>query len=250
VNFITCHDGFTLYDLVSYNGKHNLANAEDNRDGSNDNASWNCGAEGETAEAAVFELRRRQAKNFLAILMLSRGVPMLLAGDEVLRTQRGNNNAWCQDNELSWLDWRLVHTNREMLRFTRDLIALRKRHACLTANRFFDGKPARDGEPEVAWHGARLGAPGWHDAHARFLSFTLAGDAPSDESLHVMLNMWDQTVDAAVPSISSRRWHVALVTSRPPPRDIPAPERQEPHSSPLYPVSGRSVVVLEARSTR
>ena len=170
INFITCHDGFTLHDLVSYNAKHNEANGEDNRDGTNDNASWNCGVEGETTDAAVLALRLRQAKNLMAILMLSRGVPMLLAGDEVLRSQRGNNNAYCQDNALSWFDWRLVEANRDMLRFTRELIALRRRHACLTANRFFDGKPVRGrGIPDIAWHGARLNEPAWHDGQGRFL---------------------------------------------------------------------------------
>ncbi|MBV8097620.1 MAG: glycogen-debranching protein, partial [Verrucomicrobia bacterium] len=124
INFITCHDGFTLRDLVSYNDKHNEANGEDNRDGTNDNFSWNCGVEGETDDPGVIRLRRRQAKNFIAILMISRGVPMLLAGDEVLRTQRGNNNAWCQNNELSWFDWRLVAREREMLEFVRGMIAL------------------------------------------------------------------------------------------------------------------------------
>jgi glycogen operon protein len=167
INFVTCHDGFTLYDLVSYDRKHNEANGEDNRDGSNDNLSWNCGAEGETADAAVNALRERQAKNFLAILMLSRGVPMLLAGDEVLRTQRGNNNAYSQDNALSWFDWRAVDARRAMLRFTRELIALRCRHPSLTANRFFSGAAVPDrGLPDVSWHGARLGEPGWHDARA------------------------------------------------------------------------------------
>ena len=115
VNFITCHDGFTLHDLVSYNGKHNEANGEENRDGNDDNLSFNCGVEGETTDAAVTALRDRQAKNYVALLMLSRGVPMLLAGDEVLRTQRGNNNAYSQDNEISWFDWRLVETCRGML---------------------------------------------------------------------------------------------------------------------------------------
>ena len=136
VNFVTCHDGFTLYDLVSYNDKHNEANGEDNRDGSNDNLSWNCGVEGDTDDRAVLALRRRQAKNFMAILFLSQGVPMILAGDEVLRSQRGNNNAYCQDNEISWFDWRLVETNRDMLRFTRELIALRKRHPSLRRKAF------------------------------------------------------------------------------------------------------------------
>ncbi|HET8696102.1 MAG TPA: alpha-amylase family glycosyl hydrolase, partial [Gammaproteobacteria bacterium] len=249
VNFVTCHDGFTLLDLVSYNAKHNEQNAEDGRDGSNDNASWNCGAEGETLHRGVLQLRRRQAKNLLAILMLSRGVPMLLAGDEVLRTQRGNNNAWCQDNELSWLDWELVRVNADMLRFTRELIALRKRHACLTANRFFDGRAGgEDGAPDIAWHGASLGAPGWSDPQARFLSFTLGAAAPSDEPLHVMLNMWHERVHADVPTISGRAWHLALDTAREPPLDVVPPQRQEPHRLPWYAVHGHSVVVLEARS--
>ena len=126
INFVTCHDGFTLYDLVSHNVKHNEANGEDNRDGNDDNMSWNCGAEGNTADPEINALRERQAKNFLAILMLSRGVPMLLAGDEVLRTQRGNNNAYSQNNAVSWFDWRAVDARREMLRFTRELIALRR----------------------------------------------------------------------------------------------------------------------------
>ena len=141
INFVTCHDGFTLYDLVSYNDKHNEANGEDNRDGTNDNLSWNCGVEGDTDDAAVLALRRRQAKNLMAILFLSQGVPMILAGDEVLRSQRGNNNAYSQDNELSWFDWRLIETNRDMLRFTRELIALRKRHPSLRRRSFLTGRP-------------------------------------------------------------------------------------------------------------
>ena len=132
INYVTCHDGFTLYDLVSYGSKHNDANGEDNRDGSDDNLSWNCGVEGESADPNINALRERQAKNHLAIVMLSRGVPLLLAGDEVLRSQRGNNNAYCQDNAVSWFDWRAVSARREMLRFTRQLIAFRRRHRSLT----------------------------------------------------------------------------------------------------------------------
>ena len=127
---------------MSYDVKHNEGNGEENRDGSNDNLSWNCGAEGDTTDPIVLGTRSRQARNFVALLMLSRGVPMLLAGDEVLRSQRGNNNAYCQDNALSWFDWRLVESNREMLRFTRELIALRQRHPSLTRNRFFTGGAA------------------------------------------------------------------------------------------------------------
>jgi glycogen operon protein len=248
VNFITCHDGFTLYDLVSYNGKHNHANGDDNRDGTDDHCSWNCGVEGETSDSAVLALRRRQARNHLAILMLSRGVPMLLAGDEVLRTQGGNNNAYCQDNELSWFDWRLTETNRDILRFTRELIALRRRHACLTVNRFFEGKPVPGRAiPDIAWHGVRLAEPPWHDSQARMLRYTMAGIERDEEDLHVALNMSEQAFDLALPAIPGRRWHVALDTSCASPLDIRPAREQQPHVPPSYPSSPRSVVVLEAR---
>jgi glycogen operon protein len=147
VNFITCHDGFTLWDLVSYDKKHNEANGEDNRDGLDENFSWNCGTEGATGEPAILALRRRQARNLMATLMLSQGVPMILAGDEFLRSQRGNNNAWCQDNELSWVDWRLAEENADFLRFTKEMIGLRKRHPVLRRRRFFAGE-IRRGTPE------------------------------------------------------------------------------------------------------
>src|SRR5206468_3739854 len=150
VNFITCHDGFTLADQVSYNHKHNEANGEGNRDGQDENFSWNCGEEGPTDDPKILELRRRQAKNHMATLMLSQGVPMLLAGDEFLRTQKGNNNAWCQDNPVSWVDWRLAETNADFLRFVREMIALRKRHPALRRRGFFHGGAKR---PDVAWHG-------------------------------------------------------------------------------------------------
>ena len=146
INFITCHDGFTLWDLVSYNHKHNEANGEGNRDGSDANYSWNCGVEGDTTNPAILGLRRRQARNLLATLFLSQGVPMLLAGDEFLRTQRGNNNAYCQDNETSWVDWSLAVSNSDFLRFVREMIALRKRHPALRRCHFFTGS-------DIAWHG-------------------------------------------------------------------------------------------------
>ncbi len=146
VNFVTAHDGFTLNDLVSYNEKHNEANGEQGRDGENHNNSWNCGAEGETTDPAVLALRERQAKNMMTTLMISQGVPMLLAGDEFLRTQQGNNNAWCQDNEISWVNWALAEKNKDFLRFVRELIHLRKRHPALRRRRFFVGEFMR-GEP-------------------------------------------------------------------------------------------------------
>jgi isoamylase len=250
INFITCHDGFTLSDLVSYNAKHNQANGEENRDGSNDNLSWNCGAEGETGDAAILELRRRQAKNFAAILFLSQGVPMILAGDELLRSQRGNNNAYCQDNELSWFDWRLVDTNREMLRFVRELIALRKRHPSLRRQRFLTGRPAPGAtQPDVAWHGERLHEPPWHDGSAQLLAFTLAGARTGEAALHVILNMSDAARAAALPVLAGYHWRRALDTALASPHEITRPEQQTPAEGEHYVVQPRSVVVLEAGST-
>src|SRR4029450_10551696 len=140
VNFVTAHDGFTLRDLVSYNDKHNEANGEGNRDGESVNRSWNCGAEGETEEPGVLELRARQQRNFLATLLLSQGIPMLGHGDELGRTQRGNNNAYCQDNEVSWIDWELTEGQRELADFTRYVIGLRAAHPVLRRRRFFRGE--------------------------------------------------------------------------------------------------------------
>jgi glycogen operon protein len=249
VNFITCHDGFTLHDLVSYDGKHNEANGEDNRDGSNDNLSWNCGAEGETGDAAVLELRRRQAKNFMAILFLSQGVPMILAGDEVLRSQGGNNNAYCQDNELSWLDWRLTESNRDMLRFVRELIALRKRHPSLRRPRFLAGRPAPGATlPDVTWHGERLYEPPWHDGGARLLAFTLAGTNATEVPLHVILNMSETARSVAVPALAGFTWRRMLDTALAPPHDIARPEEQAATEGGHYVTQARSVVVLEARA--
>jgi glycogen operon protein len=248
INYVTCHDGFTLWDLVSHDGKHNAANGEENRDGSNDNWSWNCGVEGETSDPSLLALRRRQARNHLAILMLSRGVPMLLAGDEVLRTQGGNNNAYCQDNALSWLDWTLTETNRDMLRFVRELIALRRRHPSLTVNRFFTGAPTPGrGLPDIAWHGTRLDEPPWHEPPGRLLRFTIAGLDPAEEDLHAILNMTDQPVELALPDIPPRRWHLTLDTAATPPGDIIPRGQQLPLSGTSLKVGPRCVAVLEAR---
>jgi glycogen operon protein len=248
INFVTCHDGFTLHDLVSYNGKHNEVNGEENRDGSNDNLSWNCGVEGETDNPGVLALRRRQARNFMAILMLSRGVPMILAGDEVLRTQRGNNNAYCQDNALSWFDWTLPQREKEMLRFTRGMISLRKRHPSLMRNRFLSGAK-KDGArfADVSWHGADLDRPPWGDPEARILAFTLGAAVPFEEDLHVMLNMSEDFVNMKLPRLRDGKWFRAVDTWLASPQDILEPSEQPPAARARYRVAPRSVVVLEAR---
>jgi glycogen operon protein len=250
INFITCHDGFTLYDLVSYNGKHNEANGESNRDGSNDNLSWNCGAEGETSDPGVLALRRRQAKNFLGLLMLSLGVPMLLSGDELLRSQQGNNNVWCQDNELAWFDWTRVETEAGMLRCVKALIRLRKRHASLNRDSFLSGRPVPGRNlPDIAWHGARLDEPGWDDPNGRLLAYTLAGLEAAEPDLHVILNMSDIECEVELPAIPERTWHRAVDTFLPEPDDIVEPEAQQPYTRPVYQSGPRSIVVLEARPT-
>ena len=247
INFITCHDGFTLNDLVSYAEKHNDGNGEANRDGNNDNMSWNCGVEGETSDPDVLRLRHRQARNFMAILFLSQGVPMLLAGDEVLRTQRGNNNSWCQDNELSWFDWRLVETRADMLRFVREMIALRKRHPGLRRQRFLTGRPAPGAaQPDIAWHGERLHEPPWHAADAQLLAFTLAGQHAGEASLHVTFNMSDSERPVAIPVLAGHSWRVAVDTALDSPHDISRPGQQASVNGGSYLAKARSVVVLEA----
>jgi isoamylase len=248
INFISCHDGFTLNDLVSYNGKHNEANGEDNRDGCDNNFSWNCGAEGETDNAEILALRRRQAKNLISILLLSQGVPMFLSGDEVLHTQKGNNNVYCQDNELSWFDWSLVEKNRDMLRFVKELIALRRRHPNLNRREFLSGEQVTGrGVPDIAWHGYRLDEPLWFDFSAQYLAYTLAGQSDGEEDLHVILNMSERTVEASLPEIPGRLWHLALDTSRMSPDDIMPSNQQKALESSSYQISGRTVAVFEAR---
>ncbi len=180
VNFVTAHDGFTLRDLVSYHEKHNEANGEDNRDGTDNNRSWNCGVEGETDDADVLALRQRQAANLMVSLCMSNGVPMITAGDERGRTQRGNNNAYCQDNETSWVDWRpddawldLYHLTKTALRLRRDHPALRQRH-------WFEGRPTILGGPkDVAWihpDGHEMTPEEWHDTHLRVIGMFVSGD--------------------------------------------------------------------------
>ena len=217
INFVTVHDGFTLNDLVSYNDKHNEANGEGNRDGINENLSWNCGVEGPTDDPAVESLRQRQIKNAFTLLLLSRGVPMLLAGDEFRRTQRGNNNPYTQDNATTWFDWTLVETHKDMVRFVRGLIAFRKAHPALYRPAFYAGIIGDRGIPDVSWHGTTLNRPGFGDPEARALALTIAGIHQSSD-LHVMMNMFWEPLVFDVPA---GRWHVAVDTFAASPADAP-----------------------------
>jgi glycogen operon protein len=230
INFVTAHDGFTLHDLVSYSDKHNEANGESNRDGHNHNLSWNCGAEGPTDDPGILELRERQKRNFLAILLLSEGVPMLCAGDEIGRTQRGNNNAYCQDNEISWVDWRLDRRRRELLDFTRRLIELRRRHPVLRRRRFFYGRRIRGSEvKDLSWFrpdGREMTEEDWLNSHTRCFGLRLAGDAIDevdtqghpirDDTLLILLNAHHQRIPFVVPAHQRGvRWQTLLDTREP-----------------------------------
>jgi glycogen operon protein len=246
VNFVTAHDGFTLNDLVSYDQKHNEANGEENRDGVDDNLSWNCGVEGETGDSEIEALRERQIRNFAAILLLSQGVPMLVAGDEFRRTQRGNNNAYCQDNELSWVDWRLLERHRDLQRFFKLMIAFRKRHPTIHRSRFLGEERNARGLDDVAWHGERLFEPGWGDPERRHLALTLGG-VDGDDDLKILLNMdWRPHVFALLP-VAGRRWHRVVDTARPSPSDILVEGEEEPVGGESYEAQARSVVVLMSR---
>ncbi len=224
INFITAHDGFTLNDLVSYNEKHNEANGEGNRDGNDENLSWNCGVEGETRNPDIEALRVRQIKNFAAILLLSQGVPMFVAGDEIRRTQKGNNNAYCQDNEISWFDWTLAEKNRDTFRFFKQMMAFRKSHPNLQRNSFFKGQVNQRGLVDISWHGCRLNSPGWSDPDSRVLAFTLGGFADEDSSkdvdIHVAFNMEADDLDFDIPPLTDRKWYKVVDTAQPSPHDI------------------------------
>jgi glycogen operon protein len=230
VNFITCHDGFTLNDLVSYNGKHNDANGEDNRDGNNDNLSWNCGVEGPTDDAAVRRLRERQKRNFLATLLLSQGVPMLLAGDELGHSQRGNNNAYCQDSDISWINWELSQEDKELLDFVRELIQFRKQQPVLKRRKFFQGRSIRGAEiKDVTWFDPsekEMNDQGWNAGFVRCLGVLWAGDVIEDvdetgqriegETLLILLNAHHEPIPFQLPAHDHEaRWQLILDTARP-----------------------------------
>ena len=245
VNFVTCHDGFTLNDLVCFNGKHNEVNGENNRDGADSNLSWNCGIEGPTADPEVERLRNRQVKNFLTLTLLATGAPMLLMGDEVRRTQRGNNNAFCQDNEISWFNWRLVEKHADIHRFVRGLIALRMNRDLpverldMTLNELMHQQP-------VQWHGVRLNAPDWsHESHTlagtvRLLGYPLL--------LHFILNAYWEALEFELPALGEAQesWRRCVDTSLDPPDDICRWAVAQRLQGPTCLVQARSVVLLGA----
>ena len=257
INFVTCHDGFTLTDLVSYDVKHNEANGEGGKDGSNDNRSWNCGAEGPASDPAVNALRARQRRNFLATLFCSQGVPMLLAGDELGRTQNGNNNAYCQDSELSWVDWLSPETNADLLGFARMVSALRREHPVFRRRRFFRGRQAGDGHlADIAWltpSGREMGDQDWRAPDARAMAVFLNGDALTepgprgeqvrDDSFLIMLSAGAEPLEFAVPDQRfGECWAVVLDTAAGGAATPPAGADLRPGDH--VPLAGRSIVVL------
>ena len=242
VNFITCHDGFTLNDLVSYNHKHNEANGEESRDGANDNFSWNCGIEGITDDVEVKQLRSRQIKNFLTILFISQGTPMILMGDEVKRTQFGNNNAYCQDNELSWFDWSLIDKNQDLLRFVQKLIGFTQELSILNQEKFLQISDFGN-RPNLVWHGQKLNQPDWtEDSH--YLAFSLH-DSASKIHLHVIFNAnWD-SLNFELPLLKSNSYWCRIVdTALTAPEDFSEPREAVKIYNNIYLVTARSSVIL------
>jgi len=224
VNIVTVHDGFTLHDLVSYNSKHNEANGEENRDGSDDNRSWNCGAEGPTDDPAVLELRARQRRNFLATMLLAEGVPLLLGGDEFGRTQEGNNNAYCQDNELTWLDWTAAARQSDLIDFVARLCRLREQHPVFRRRQFFRGTPAHDTlRDDLDWYrpdGLVMTPEDWSAPFARAITMAMSGATGdytrADDPFLLMLNAWWQPLEFAIPeSLRELSWEIEIDTSEP-----------------------------------
>jgi glycogen operon protein len=243
INFVTAHDGFTLYDLVSYNERHNEANLENNADGTRSNLSWNCGVEGATQDPAVLALRRRQQRNLLATLLLSQGVPMLQAGDEFGRTQGGNNNAYCQDNEISWVDWRLCDANQDLFQFVRLLLRLRRTHAELRRETFLKGTISPSGFKDVSWlHmlGREFTQNDWQNAELRTLGISLANRSSTAHRLLFLVNAAEQAVEFMVPAAcAAAPWVCRFDTAR------EHDEIRTLNFSALYPLVASSAALLE-----
>jgi glycogen operon protein len=252
INFVTAHDGFTLHDLVSYNEKHNEANGEENRDGENHNLSWNSGVEGPTDDPAIVAIRERQKRNLLATLLLSQGVPMISHGDEVGRTQRGNNNAYCQDNEISWIDWNLNAGARQLLDFTSRLVALRLSQPALHRRKYFQGRSIR-GVKDVAWlapDGQEMTDEAWNAESSKSLGVLLAGEGieePTEngelaigDTLLMLLNAHEDKVAFTLPALDQeQQWERILDTADP----VATERRFNPGGR--YPLQGRTLAVFK-----
>jgi len=241
INFVTCHDGFTLNDLVSYSRKHNEANGEDNRDGADENFADNHGVEGPTDDAEIEAIRNRQVKNLLTITLLSLGTPMILMGDEMRRTQRGNNNAYCQDNEISWLDWTLLERHADVHRFARMAVAFRRHpeHLAVPDEATLD-EVLR--EALIRWHGVELDRPDWSD-DSRSIALTVQF-AP-DRIAHLMFNSWTESLVFQLPQ-GKDSWRRLIDTSLPSPFDFSAPGEEEPVAASTYTVAPKTTVMLIA----
>jgi glycogen operon protein len=253
VNFVTCHDGFTLHDLVAYNWKHNEPNGEDNRDGANDNLSWNCGVEGDTDDPGVLALRQQLMKTHACHVLFASGTPMLLGGDEFARTQRGNNNAYCQDNEISWFDWTAVSRYAELSEFFRKAIAFTRRFPALQNRHFFLGRDLDDdGVPDLRWFGPQLDHPNWHDPDARALCWQLDtredGGGHGASRLFFIANANFESFGVQLPPLeATHRWHRAIDTSLPSGEDFADPGKEVSIDPPdHYIANPRSTVVLVA----
>lgn len=230
INFITCHDGFTLADLVSYNEPHNFLNGEDNRDGCKNNYSWNCGEEGFTKDSKILALRKQQQKNYIAVLLLSWGVPMLLAGDEFGRSQDGNNNAYCQDNKISWINWSLLKSNEELFHFTKCMIALRKRYSLL--------HPKDSNQYKITYHGVNLNSP-----DMSYNSHSLAIELESDSyCLYIAINAFWEKLVFELPD--KKEWKCLVDTSQVSPQDIVEEENAKIITESQYTVKSRSLIIL------
>jgi isoamylase len=249
VNFVSCHDGFTLADLFAYSDKHNLANGENNNDGGNDNNSWNCGVEGVTEDQQILALRRRQIRNAMALLLVSQGIPMFVAGDEIGRSQHGNNNAYCHDSPISWLDWSLQEENHDLFHFVRNLIAFRAAHPMLRSRKHPSGS-TDDGGSIVSWHGIRTGRPDWSPG-SRLLAMSRTGidDQGAVDHVYIAANAhWDPHDLELPPLPPGTQWCLFADTSAPAPADVTSPGTEQALENQQWITAGpRSVLILVAR---
>ena len=248
INFVTCHDGFSLADLVAYEKKHNEANGENNRDGSDNNLSWNCGAEGATDDPEIIRIRQQQARNFLCLLMLSHGTPLLTMGDEVLQSHSGNNNPWCQDNELSWFDWNLVESEADFLRFTRELVRFAKGLDILQTDRFWSATSPRK-KGEISWHGILPGLPDW-SSESRHLAFSIEQPG-SRHAIYVLLNSEEFDQEFTLPQLPEDQcWLRVVDTASQSPLDVILPGKGNTAALEKILARSRSVGVFVTGTTR